>query len=172
MGGRDGLYHRSWNKLPQQYGLSGAEADRDGDSAVGGKGAPCMFQMRREVKGLWILLHLLYLSAEDVKEHRISMPVILELGCTGMMHAAAEGRVPSLLPGCLVLFIAFFSKERIGYGDGWLILALGMWIDAAGLLRLFLGGVMLGFLYGLCFRKKELPLVPFLTAVYTMGEWM
>lgn len=131
-----------------------------------------MFQVREVTGSLWILLHLLYLSAEDVKEQRISIPVILELGCTGMLCAAAEGRIPSLLPGCLVLLAGFFSRERIGYGDGWLMMALGMWMDTAGLLRLFFGGVMLGSLYALSFRKKELPLVPFLTAAYIMGKWI
>lgn len=131
-----------------------------------------MLQVRETVKSLWVLLHLLYLSAEDVKEQRVSMPVILELGFTGMLSAVSEGRVPSLLPGCLVLLAGFFSRERIGYGDGWLMLALGMWADTAELFRLFFGGIMFGFLYALCFRKKELPLVPFLTAAYIMGEWM
>ena len=124
------------------------------------------------MRSLWILLHLLYLSAEDVKEQQISMPVILGLGGTGALYAAAAGHVPSLLPGCLVLLIGFFSKERIGYGDGWLILALGMWIDTAELLHLFFGGVRLCFLCALCFQKKELPLVPFLTAVYLLGRWI
>ena len=103
----------------------------------------------------------MYLSVGDIKEQQISMPVILELGGTGALYAVAAGHVPSFLPGCLVLLTGFFSQERIGYGDGWLILALGMWIDTAELLHLFFGGVMLCFLYALCFQKKELPLVPF-----------
>lgn len=124
------------------------------------------------MSSLWVLLHLLYLSVEDMKEQQVSMPVILELGGMGVLYAVAAGHVPSLLPGCLVLLVGFFSQERIGYGDGWLILALGMWIDTVELLHLFFGGVTLCFLYALCFRKKELPLVPFLTAAYLMGRWI
>ena len=79
---------------------------------------------------------------------------------------------PSLLPGCLILLTGFFSRERIGYGDGWLMLALGMWMNTAELLRLFSGGVMLGFLYSLGCRKRDIPLVPFLTAAYVMEKWI
>lgn len=121
---------------------------------------------------LWVLLHLLYLTAEDMKEHRISIMVVLELGGTGILCAAQAGHMPSLLPGCMILLTGFFSREKIGYGDGWLMLALGMWMDTTELLRLFFGGVVLGFLYSLGFRKREIPLVPFLTAAYIMEKWI
>lgn len=129
-----------------------------------------MFQVQRTMSGLWVLCHLLYLAAEDIREQRISMTVILELGLTGMLHAAATGDMPSILPGCLVLLIGYLSREGIGYGDGWLMLALGMWTDTGELLRLFFGGVILGFLYAFCLRKREIPLVPFLTAAYIIGS--
>jgi len=128
--------------------------------------------MREALSSLWVLIHLLYLTAEDLKEQRISMMVILELCGSGMLCAVQAGRAPSLLPGCLILLTGFFSRERIGYGDGWLMLALGMWMNTAELLRLFSGGVMLGFLYSLGCRKREIPLVPFLTAAYVMEKWI
>ena len=37
--------------------------------------------------GLWILLHLLYLSVEDIRERQVSLFVIAELGGTGMIYA-------------------------------------------------------------------------------------
>lgn len=114
----------------------------------------------------------MYLSAEDIAEHRISLFVILELGGTGFFYIAAAGRMPQLWPGILLLTIGYFTQEEIGYGDGWLLLALGMWMELRELLWMFFAGIGLGGLYALLFCKKELPLVPFLTAAYIMGEWL
>lgn len=121
---------------------------------------------------LWVLGHLLLLSAEDIAEHRISLAVILELGGTGFFYAAASGRMPQIWPGIFLLVIGYFTQEKIGYGDGWLLLALGMWMEFRKLLWTFFGGIGFGSLYALLFCKKELPLVPFLTITYMMGEWL
>ncbi|MDE6961934.1 MAG: hypothetical protein K2P27_13925, partial [Lachnospiraceae bacterium] len=58
-----------------------------------------------------------------------------------------------------------------GYGDGWLILALEMWLSVPELLYLLFLGIGMGTLYGFCFRIREVPLVPFLTAAYLIGVW-
>lgn len=100
------------------------------------------------------------------------MAVILELGCTGLAHALRTGHIPQPGPGILLFCAAFLSREQIGYGDGWLMLALGMWLDLPELLWILCMGMGLGALYGCCFRQKELPLVPFLTVVYVIGEWL
>ena len=120
----------------------------------------------------WVLGHMLFLSVEDIKERQLSLFVILELGCSGILPALREGYAPQWGPGLLILAAGFISREQIGYGDGWLLLALGMWMPLLKLLYMLLLGIGLGMLYGLCFRQKELPLVPFLTVAYIIGEWI
>lgn len=61
--------------------------------------------------GLWILLHLLYLSVEDIRERQVSLFVIAELGGTGMIYALIVGYVPQPLPGILILLLGRFSNE-------------------------------------------------------------
>ena len=122
--------------------------------------------------GLWILLHLLYLSVEDIRERQVSLFVIAELGGTGMIYALSVGYVPQPLPGILILLLGRFSNEQIGYGDGWLLLALGMWLPLKTLLWILFLGIGLGTLYALVFRVRELPLVPFLAAAYAAGGWL
>ena len=100
------------------------------------------------------------------------MLAISGLGGSGLVYAVATGCVPALLPGCLVLAAGYFSREKIGYGDGWLLLALGMWMDTEHLFCLLWGGMAFCFLCAVCFRKREFPLVPFLTAVYIIKEWL
>lgn len=120
----------------------------------------------------WIFLNLLVLSLEDIKEGQLSMAVILELTVTGRIHAAYTGQVPSVGLGLFLLSLGFFSGEKIGYGDGWLMFALGMWMTLPELLSIFLAGVGLCAMYGICMKRVEVPLVPFLTVGYLMGEWL
>lgn len=115
---------------------------------------------------------MLFLSVEDMKGGQLSLSVILELGCSGILPVLCKGHVPQWGPGLFVLAAGYISREQIGYGDGWLLLALGMWMTFPELLFMLFLGMGLGILYGLCFRQKELPLVPFLTAAYVIGEWI
>lgn len=121
---------------------------------------------------LWILGHLCFLSAEDIREHQVSLWVIGELGITGLLRSMAAGQPPHLFLGLLLLAAGFAGKEQIGYGDGWLFLALGMWLSAPELLLLFFLGTGAGALYGCWFRVREVPLIPFLTAAYLTGVWL
>lgn len=123
-------------------------------------------------KELWILGHLLFLSAEDIKERQVSLVVIGELGGTGLLWGLVSGQPPELLPGLLLLAAGFFSKEQVGYGDGWLLLALGMWLPGSKLFFLLFLGILAAALSGVLFHKKELPLVPYLTAAYVMGAYL
>ncbi len=118
---------------------------------------------------IWVLAHLFYLSAEDLKERRVSMIVVLELLGSGLLYGLTVGHTPQPVPGCLLLLLGYISREQIGYGDGWLMLSLGMWLDLTELLWMLFAGTGLGGLYGFLFHKKELPLVPFLTAAYMIG---
>lgn len=124
------------------------------------------------MSGVWVLAHLLVLSAEDLREHQLFMPVIAELGLTGLFRTFAAGEAPALLPGILLLAAGYLTEEKIGYGDGWLVLALGMWMSSGQILRMLLAGSVLSLIWGVCLRRKEVPFVPFLTAAYVIGEWV
>ncbi|MBS6397749.1 MAG: prepilin peptidase [Clostridiales bacterium] len=117
----------------------------------------------------WIFGHLLVLSVEDIKERQLYMPAILELGMTGLLFGGGTG---GWILGILMLGVGYISGERIGYGDGWLILALGMWITSGRLVWMLLIGLTLTLLYSFCSGKKELPFVPFLLAGYVLGGWI
>ena len=130
-----------------------------------------MFPLQQvtRVKTLWILGHLLLLSAEDIKERQVSLAVIGALGGTGFLCSLVAGRLPEPLPGLFLLAVGYFSGERVGYGDGWLLLALGMWLSASELFFLLFLGMGLAALWGSLFHCRELPLIPYLTAAYMIG---
>lgn len=100
------------------------------------------------------------------------MWVILNLGISGLIHAFAVGREVLVWPGILLLLFSFQSREALGYGDSWLMLALEMWIPWTELSQVFLGGIVLAAAAGICSGKKEIPLVPFLAAVYLVREYV
>lgn len=84
--------------------------------------------MRREsLKVLWILLHLVVLSWQDLKNREIDLGPVWLLGITGLMHSLWNGAGIWPWPGCFLLGVAVITGERIGKGDGWVLLALGMW---------------------------------------------
>lgn len=129
--------------------------------------------MRREsLKVLWILLHLAVLSWQDLKNREIDLGPVWILGITGWVHSIWNGTGIWPWPGCFLLGMAVITGEQIGKGDGWVILALGMWFPAGVVERNLLGGMCLCGGTGLLLREKELPFVPFLTAAVLMDLWM
>ena len=85
-----------------------------------------------------------------------------------------------LLPGIFLLILARITREAVGYGDGLILLfiglSLGFWecigIFFAGLLGIFLAAVLALLLFG---RKKslEIPFIPFLLTGLAGGYfWM
>lgn len=75
----------------------------------------------------------------------------------------------SLMPGLGFFMLSFFSREKVGYGDGWALLMIGLFLGAyrcfltlfVGLLAESAAAIVL-----LMFRKiqrdREIPFVPFL----------
>lgn len=125
-----------------------------------------------EVNFWWVLIHLIILSVEDIRNRQLSVLLILELGLGGLVYVLYGGHRPEPGLGILLLAFGYGTKEKIGYGDGYLMLALGMWLSDAALLKIFFLGICMASLYGVCMQKRELPLVPFLTMAYMMEEWI
>lgn len=124
------------------------------------------------MSGVWVLVHLMVLSAEDLWERQLFLPVIWELGITGLIWRLWTGELPALLPGLFLLMAGCVTKEKVGYGDGWLVLALGMWMDNPEIFKMLLVGSILSSIWGICVHRREVPFVPFLTAAYVIGEWL
>lgn len=91
----------------------------------------------------------------------LSFWLLLELMLTGLLEAFQNDRAVVWLPGFLLLILGKLSGEKIGLGDGWLLLALGMWLSYDTLMEVLLLGLLAGAGYGILSGKKEIPLVPF-----------
>lgn len=124
------------------------------------------------MRNAWILAHLLLLSAQDMKEMQLSILWIMELGIVGLVRAVYMCGTVEWLPGIIFLSLGYVSGEKIGYGDGWLLLSLGMWMSLEELLYMLSLGLLSCAVFSIGSGRRELPLVPFLTAAWILGGFL
>jgi leader peptidase (prepilin peptidase)/N-methyltransferase len=89
---------------------------------------------------------------------------VIETESWGMMGAA-------LLPGFLFWVISYVTREKVGYGDGWILLLIGLFIGVAKCMAvlmaaLFAESVFLIIMMALqkIHGDNQVPFVPFLLA--------
>lgn len=93
--------------------------------------------------------------------------------CLRMGGIIGEGNLLSaalaLVPGTMIFLLAFLTKEKIGYGDGWVLLMIGLFTDFSRCFLILLTGLLaesLVVLVMLVLRKvrrdKEIAFCPFL----------
>lgn len=94
--------------------------------------------------------------------------VLLRLeGAMGEASWLAAGL--SLTPGIMFWLLSFLSEEKVGYGDGWVLLMIGLFLGAGRCFLILLTGLMAEsfvVLLLLAFRKvhrdRQVPFIPFL----------
>lgn len=123
-----------------------------------------------------VLLFLASIAREDMKEKRISVKLILGFASISIIYLFFDSHlsyikiVTAVMPGMLLLLLSFITKESIGYGDGFTVLIIGLWLGG------FLTGIMvclavlLAGVYA-CYRlakrsKEDIPFVPFLLVAF------
>lgn len=85
----------------------------------------------------------------------------------------------AVLPGALFLLLAFLTREKVGYGDGWMLIMTGMFAgDRRGVLILLLSLLMesAAVIVLLALRKikreEEIPFAPFLLLGMGVVLWV
>ena len=131
-----------------------------------------LFQMWKIGKECWIASHLFLFTWQDMRSRELSFLVLLEFLISGFLYGIAAGNRCCPWPGILLLYIAAVSGEKIGYGDGWLVLGMGMWNLEKEVWFALVTGCMLCAFTGILLKKRELPFVPFLTVGYFAGRYL
>ena len=119
---------------------------------------------------------------EDIKLKRIRLVVVNTFAILGIVFHIIYERITWLdmlggaLIGVALLIIGYFSKEKIGYGDGLLFMATGIYLGFWNNLVLLWLSTTLAGIYGLVLmlikkkkKNSEIPLVPFMLAVYVVS---
>lgn len=120
-------------------------------------GACMVFDIRhREIPLLLIILGIAAAFGADVWRIKEGMVTVAEVGL-------------SLLPGIFFLLTGFFTEEKVGYGDGLLLIASGLFLGAykcflaLGIGLIFSAAVsLLLLLLRKADRHSRIPFVPFL----------
>lgn len=115
------------------------------------------------------LFFLAVLAKEDIKEKQISVYKLLFFGVPAFLGFLWkkgflwEELFRSLLPGILMLFLAYMSKESMGYGDGLTVMILGLWTGLRFTLAVLCVAILAAGIWGsICLLRKRTETIPFI----------
>lgn len=128
---------------------------------------------------LWIYLVVNTISDIRTKKVNVLWSLLFTFGGIMLFVCGQEKDILSFIGGFLtgisLLFLAYVSKEAVGWGDGFVVTAVGIWLGFGRTLMILMGGLLLAAGYGLikimlkkADRKSELAFIPFFSLAYSL----
>ena len=127
------------------------------------------------IKIIILGLFLVIEGIRDLRRHKVSMLSVALAGVIGviiqipLIKEIYPDMIGGILPGIILLLVAGFTKERIGYGDGWVMFVAGIYLGFAGSIYLLTLSLFIASLTSVLLlickkagRKTELPFVAFM----------
>ena len=121
------------------------------------------------------------MSIFDIKTKRIpDLSLILGLVASILVRIAFKGQtfssyIAAALVGIVFIFISYFTEEKIGYGDSFIILSIGILVGLKNLLFILFTSFVMASLYGMIvlvcnnFKKDlNMPFIPFIFAAFIL----
>lgn len=115
----------------------------------------------------------------DIKRKKIPVYMLIILAAAGIISNFTVGefdiekRIIAMLPGMILLIVSMITKQQIGYGDGKIILIMGLYIDIDDILSIVLSSFFVSSIAAIIlmtvFKKKknfEMAFSPFLLIGY------
>lgn len=115
----------------------------------------------------------------DIKKKKIPVYMLIILAAVGitsnftMGEFNIEKRIIAMLPGIIMIMVSMVTKQQIGYGDGLLILIMGLYINIDDILSIVLSAFLVSSVFAIIlmtvFKKKknfEMAFSPFLLIGY------
>lgn len=127
--------------------------------------------------GIFLLLQaILDGRTRYVSMSALALQTAVGLGTGCLRDVSGEILWSRFLPGLLILAISCITKEKVGRGDGWLFVALGVYLTAEQQLLLLCGAAILASLWtvllfcrGRVDKSTTVAFVPFVLAAYVGG---
>lgn len=137
------------------------------------------FRKRKISKNHLLMLFLFVILETGIKYWYRSGSVYLhwnEKAFIDNMKSMALQIIPGMLPGIFLLLIGKITGEKIGYGDGWLLMILGIYMGFAKVFLIFCIALFISmFVSGifLIFQRlqwnSKIPFAPFLFGGYVLA---
>lgn len=140
-----------------------------------------MIGMLEIIKIIVLGVFLLIEGIRDLQKHKVSMITVMIAGILGVIFQFGIIQenglkiIGGILIGIVLLSLAKITREKIGYGDGWIFVVTGIYLGFRGniyllLLSLFLASLVSIYLlvFKMANRKTELPFVSFLLPSYLL----
>ncbi len=137
--------------------------------------------MKELILGVLLMFGALY----DIKHRSISIKYIQLFFLTGVLILIMQGNLNktfsqyalglmiAFIPGILMILLARISNEQIGYGDGIIVLLIGLFLNIHILLGIVLCAIFLAGLMGVILfifrnriKTKGIPFLPFIFVSY------
>ena len=136
--------------------------------------------MKEIVIGIWLCIQ----GGIDYKYKKIPVWISVLGGIIGILFCVGEKRalisiLYSIVPGVVLLGFSWITKEVMGYGDGIVLLVLGLFLPlknilSIGIIAFTLAG-MVALVLLVIFQKKgsyQIPFIPFLAVGYGLDYWI
>lgn len=136
--------------------------------------------MKNLVLGIWLVV----LAIVDYRHKEIPLWFSLLGGVFGLWFCLMEARSISnllfaCLPGVFALLFARVTREVMGYGDGIVLVVMGMYLSlkqvlSVGMMAFMIAGIVALVLL-VVFHKRgnyRIPFIPFLALAYGMEYWI
>lgn len=140
-----------------------------------------MIGMLEIIKIVVLGVFLLIEGIRDLQKHKVSMITVMIAGILGVIFQFGIIQenglkiIGGILIGIVLLSLAKITREKIGYGDGWIFVVTGIYMGFRNNMYLLLLSLFLASLVSICLlvfkkvnKKTELPFVSFILPGYLL----
>ena len=140
-----------------------------------------MIGMLEIIKIVVLGVFLLIEGIRDLQKHKVSMITVMIAGILGVIFQFGIIQenglkiIGGILIGIVLLLLAKMTREKIGYGDGWIFVVTGIYMGFRNNMYLLLLSLFLASLVSICLlvfkkvnKKTELPFVSFVLPSYLL----
>lgn len=140
-----------------------------------------MIGMLEIIKIVVLGVFLLIEGIRDLQKHKVSMITVMIAGILGVIFQFGIIQenglkiIGGILIGIVLLSLAKITREKIGYGDGWIFVVTGIYLGFHSNMYLLLLSLFLASLVSICLlvfkkvnKKTELPFVSFVLPGYLL----
>lgn len=140
-----------------------------------------MIGMLEIIKIVVLGVFLLIEGIRDLQKHKVSMITVMIAGILGVIFQFGIIQenglkiIGGILIGIVLLLLAKMTREKIGYGDGWIFVVTGIYMGFRNNMYLLLLSLFWASLVSICLlvfkkvnKKTELPFVSFVLPGYLL----